>query len=68
MSKRYFQLQLPDEVVRGMNRQQYKKASHQLRFYSWRVNARINWPAVTRHLADVAIYGCSVISTEDMLR
>ena len=68
MNERRFKFTLPDRIVRGMNRQQYKTASRWLRLSCRIVHDSINWEAFERHIRDVLIYGADKISYEDLLK
>lgn len=63
-----FRLCLPDRAVRGMNRQQYKRASHWIRLCSRQLHARMNWDVIFKSLADVMLYGYSEIHSEDLIK
>ncbi len=65
---RHFTFKLKDDIVRGMTRQQYKVATHYARLSARLIEAKINWDTVSKHLADVALYGRSEICLEDMLK
>ena len=64
---RHYSFKLKDEFVRGMNRQQYKAASHWARLAARIVDSKINWDVFNRHIFDTMIYGTSIIRTEDIL-
>ena len=64
---RHFSFKLKDDVVRGMNREQYKAASHQVRWWAWKVSQMINWDKFHKHISDSLIYGRSEILYEDLL-
>ena len=61
-------LRLSDKVVHGMNRQQYKQASHWIRSASRLIDAKIDWDAGYRHISDAMIFGYSEIRTEDLVK
>ncbi len=65
---RHFTFRLKDDVIRGMNREQYKSASHWARYAAWIVSQRINWDKFHKHLADCLVYGRSEIAYEDLLK
>ncbi len=63
-----FRLQLSDDIVRGMNRQQYKTASHYARWLARYIDGKINWDAVSKIFADTAIYGRAEYYYEDLIK
>lgn len=60
--------ELRDDIVRGMNRQQYKAASRWVRFCSRICNARIDWDVVDKWFMNGMIYGYSEIRYEDLIK
>jgi hypothetical protein len=57
---RNFTFRLKDEVVRGMTREQYKAASHWVRWCAWKVDKMINW-------SDLVLYGRSEMLCRDLV-
>jgi len=64
---RHFTFQLKDEIVRGMNREQYKSASHMVRWWAWKISNMINWDKFHKHISDSLLYGRSIVRYEDLL-
>ena len=55
---KHFQFQLQDDIIRNMNRKQYKATSHWLRSAARLVEAGIDWNIVREHVTDMMLYGC----------
>ena len=64
---KHFQFQLRDEVIRNMNRKQYKATSHWLRSAARLVEAGIDWSIVREYVTDTMLYGCSYIEDKTEL-
>ena len=64
---RHFRFVLKDEFIRGMNRNQYKAASHWVRWTARFIDSRIVWDRVQDHFRDVMLYGRVEFHYEDML-
>ena len=67
MIERRIRLQFKDESVRGMNRKQYKSASHYVRSVARLLEAGINWDLFDKRFIDLAVYGRSHIRIEDLI-
>ena len=63
---RHFAFKLKDEFIRGMTREQYKAASHIVRWWAWKIGQMINWDKFNKHISDSLLYGQSIIRYEDM--
>lgn len=64
---RHFSFKLKNEFVQGMTREQYKFASHMVRWWGWRLDQMINWDKFNKYISDSLVYGRSVICYEDLL-
>ena len=68
---RYFNFVLRDgmdDVVRKMNREQYKAHRHWLRHASWLTHRAINWDKLHRSVCDMMLYGSSVVNCADLVK
>ncbi len=68
MMEHHFRLHLSDETMRGMNRQQYKAASHYIRCICRLVDAGINWEVFYKHISDTMLFGNSLIHIKDLIK
>ncbi len=57
-----------DDVVRKMNREQYKAHRHLFRSMERATHKAINWDLVHQMVRDMMCCGSSHITTEDMLK
>lgn len=65
---RHFSFKLKDEVIRGMNRQQYYSAKHLVRWWAWKVDKMINWDKFQKHITNVMLYGHGFIDGRDFIK
>ena len=64
---RRFTFRLKDEVVRGMTREQYKAASHYLRWLARYIHQKIDWGKFEKRLNDTIILGRHEVFCGDLL-
>lgn len=64
---RCFSFKLKDEVVRGMNREQYKSAMHYLRWLAHYVHQSIDWDKYNQRMADALVFGRHEVFVGDLL-
>lgn len=57
MNRRSFRLTLPDNIVRKMNRKQYKRVHSYLRKVARAIDETIDWDGLMRNIGDSLIYG-----------
>lgn len=57
MNRRGFRLTLPDDIVRKMNREQYKRVHRYLRKAARAIDETIDWDGLIRNIGNVLIYG-----------
>lgn len=64
---RHFTFKLKDDIIRGMNREQYYSVMHWLRYTAREVRKAINWDKFHKHITDSFVYGNSIVCFEDLL-
>lgn len=64
---RHFTFKLKDEFIRSMNREQYKTASHNARWFARHIDKLMNWEVITKKFTDLVIYGRCEYRYEDLL-
>lgn len=64
---RHFTFQLKDEVVRGMNREQYKAVMHYLRWLARYIHQSIDWDKYNQRLTDALSLGRHEVFVGDLL-
>ena len=64
---KHFRFQLRENIIRGMNRQEYKAASRWLRSCARLIEAGIDWDFVNQYLANSMICGRHEIKYEDLI-
>ena len=66
--RKHFKFQLKDDYIRGMNRQEYKKASRWARLCGSICELELDWDAVGRHITETIISGYAKINFDDLIK
>ena len=59
---------IQDDIVRSMNRKQYKESSRFMRILTRAVEAAIDWDKLQNKFCDLMLYGRAQWNVNDMLK
>ena len=67
MNRRGFKLTLPENIVRKMSREEYKRVHSYLRKAARAIDETIDWDGLSKKIGEAMLYGYGVIYPEDYL-